>query len=222
MKTIVCIIFLFSNVLYFAQAKLGMSAFTSSLGLFGSQGNPMSLTVYVKNKGNATFTGTLVVNAKVDTLGGVSCGFDSISAVTIAPNDSLPATLNFTPFPGIGGFNKVNCCGNVIVVWPYSSNAIIQDSLRLTVYINNSVGLSEYIDDNVFKIYPNPTNDYLTIKQLKNQKINEIRIYDSFSRIVKEINYTEIINISNLNSGTYFITLITVDGTIYRKMIIKQ
>ncbi len=63
--------------------------------------------------------------------------------------------------------------------------------------------ISEIID---FKIYPNPANDYLNV-ELNNSKQNiSYTIFDAYGKVYKNEYYNQsTIDISNLNSGIYFI-----------------
>ncbi|CAH8282165.1 Por secretion system C-terminal sorting domain-containing protein (fragment) [Mariniflexile fucanivorans] len=86
------------------------------------------------------------------------------------------------------------------------------------------------IDDNnlnkSLKIYPNPVIDDLILNNLKGINIKSVNLYDVSGRIVKSINLNNNvpnirINISNLNTGTYFI-LIDSDMGQLRKQLMKN
>jgi beta-glucanase (GH16 family) len=62
----------------------------------------------------------------------------------------------------------------------------------------------------VVSIYPNPANDVLTISTDKN--IEAFKILDLRGVVVLEGNNAEVINVSNLIAGTYFVEFIFSDG----------
>lgn len=74
----------------------------------------------------------------------------------------------------------------------------INDKLTLSVNENE--------DQNNFKIYPNPSKNYIRIDY--NQPINKIQIFDQLGKIYFQSNFYENqIDISNLKPGVYFITI---------------
>lgn len=76
-------------------------------------------------------------------------------------------------------------------------------------------GIKEYNDNNLFTIYPNPTNNKFTIAV--NNPINaysqDLSIYDLFGRTIKNLKNLQFIdnkieiNISDLEKGIYFVEL---------------
>ncbi len=72
-------------------------------------------------------------------------------------------------------------------------------------------------------IYPNPTNGELEIES-KNLRINKIEVLDIKGKIVLShpfniLSVNHRIDISNLNSGIYFIKVITTQGEIVKKLV---
>ncbi len=206
-----------------AQAKLGMSVIYSfSPGDTVLMGSPISLNVIVKNKGNATYTGSLSVNAKLDTTNGVVLNSVVFNSVNLNVNDSIAATFNFIPAANYTtsstGF-KVAGNGNTIVVWPISSVLTI-DSLDALLYINGTVGLNE-LQKSILAIYPNPTSSNITILQAPNNVSKQIEIYDMFGRKVKDLGFAQTIDVSELAKGCYMLQIIADDKT-YRTLFVKE
>ena len=79
--------------------------------------------------------------------------------------------------------------------------------------------------DNVFSIYPNPTNNRITIKSVNNETLNNstLEIYDIQGRIqlVKQLDNLESIDVSCLRTGYYTIKLIQKDKNITHIKFIK-
>ena len=71
-----------------------------------------------------------------------------------------------------------------------------------------SVLIQEKVLKENFKIFPNPANDYILIKNLSNQKIDNVVIFNNIGQAVYSKNLQgSIINISNLSQGLYIIEI---------------
>ena len=69
-------------------------------------------------------------------------------------------------------------------------------------------------------VYPNPTADVLHIQGLEPV---EVQIYNIFGRLVKSIESTNVINVSDLASGLYVLRITTADGMVFeRKVTVKR
>ena len=84
--------------------------------------------------------------------------------------------------------------------------------------------VSDHKNDNSFSVYPNPANDYITIKSANNESLDNciVEIYDLYGRklLTKSFDNTELLDVSFLNSGYYMIKLIPKNKNItYIKMI---
>ena len=80
------------------------------------------------------------------------------------------------------------------------------------------------IDDVVFdaavSIFPNPSNDILTI-DLKDSMLKKVVIYNELGQRVKEV-ATKEVNISNLSKGIYFVKItLQSDRTMTKRVVIK-
>ncbi|WP_347217865.1 T9SS type A sorting domain-containing protein [Chryseobacterium sp.] len=72
-----------------------------------------------------------------------------------------------------------------------------------------------------FKIYPNPSNDYINIKYPDIKKIQSMEILDINGRLVDKPVVSPRVNVSGLSVGNYIIKLITDKG-IYTEKFIKK
>ena len=70
-----------------------------------------------------------------------------------------------------------------------------------------------------FNIYPNPVNDRLYIEA--ETEVKEVVVYDVYGRQQTTVNgqQTSSIDISNLNSGVYFIKVVTENGEAVKRII---
>ena len=77
------------------------------------------------------------------------------------------------------------------------------------------------VEDNVlndFSLYPNPAHDVLNIES--QQEIETVKIYNLQGQLIKEVS-TNSIDVSNLNTGLYFVQ-VTIEGKSITKKFIKE
>lgn len=89
----------------------------------------------------------------------------------------------------------------------------------------NNLGLEEVSSVKKLLIYPNPTKNTFTIKNIENDFSNfEYKIIDLTGRIIKngKSKFNEQINIENLTSGNYIIQIETEDRKIATEKLIKN
>lgn len=76
-----------------------------------------------------------------------------------------------------------------------------------------------------FSVYPNPATDVLNISNSINAEINAITITDLNGRTVKQIttngSVDSQINISDLNTGVYFVNINSNEGSLTKKIVKK-
>lgn len=80
--------------------------------------------------------------------------------------------------------------------------------------------------NNAILIYPNPSSEIITIKNNTALNIKNISIIDVRGKTLKhlnieDLNEQETINIQSLNSGLYFLSIISDQGTSTRKLIVN-
>ena len=76
--------------------------------------------------------------------------------------------------------------------------------------------------ENKFSVYPNPVKDELTITT--EVRVEEIAIYDVYGRqaMCQQVNETtsqQVVNVTGLNSGIYFVKITTEDGEIVKRFV---
>jgi hypothetical protein len=77
-----------------------------------------------------------------------------------------------------------------------------------------------------FNIYPNPVNDKIYIETLTQTQTLTVEIYDIYGRIQNLSNLatqqlSNSIDVSNLNSGVYFVKVVTENGESVKRFIKK-
>jgi len=89
-----------------------------------------------------------------------------------------------------------------------------------------SVGLAlnsdDFVADNNFFVYPNPANNELYFSNPSNLEVSNISINDVSGKLVVSLNSnlnTNTIDVSNLQSGVYFVKFTTENKTLVKKFI---
>jgi endonuclease I len=91
-----------------------------------------------------------------------------------------------------------------------------------SVWAAGVIGLKEFsYSKPEFTIYPNPSNDYFTIKSQTNTLPNTLKVFNMFGELIETISASEDtkINCSNWSSGVYFISINETKGNNYLKFV---
>lgn len=96
--------------------------------------------------------------------------------------------------------------------------------LSLKTFQYNTLGVDDFENKAGMSLYPNPTDNFFTIKSDKN--IQVIKIYDVNGKLIKKMvpqndNKSIQMDTNDVTQGTYIIE-ITADATTYRKKLIKN
>lgn len=74
----------------------------------------------------------------------------------------------------------------------------------------------------IFKIFPNPSNDYFIINYSSELNIKKITLLDAVGRMVKVYpSDQKYYNVSDLAPGTYFLKMVTNEGVAVEKVIVQ-
>ncbi|MBF6642363.1 T9SS type A sorting domain-containing protein [Flavobacterium sp. J49] len=91
-----------------------------------------------------------------------------------------------------------------------------------TIVLGTNLANNDYLA-NSFNVFPNPTSDVINVTSNEGNVITSLSIVDINGRIVKSLEATNNtlnqINVSDLNSGVYFININSVDGKVSKKFI---
>ncbi len=130
----------------------------------------------------------------------------------ILPNGTISLDDNFE-IP----YNEIGELSVILIV----SNNCFTDTLEQFFLITD---LSNQIDTEEIKIYPNPTNDFITLQTSMN--IDKFQLFDILGTpIFTKINLvagTSTIDIQNLNEGNYFIKIKIGDQMVSKMILLKK
>jgi hypothetical protein len=189
------------------------------------QGQFYPVNILLTNIGNTPYQGPLQIAFETDSSNGaINYLYFSGNSVLIPPGD----TAFFVNANGFLADSTIFRPGNnVVVVWPYSSQAIIADTFLVSTYYVTATGTG-LNDREYFKkvqVFPNPTTNNLQVVS-EEITIEGVRIWDMKGRLLEEQGferrYSWQVDLTNLMPGMYLVELIGTEkrSGIYR--IVKQ
>ncbi|MGK4568466.1 T9SS type A sorting domain-containing protein [Flavobacterium sp. 3HN19-14] len=102
----------------------------------------------------------------------------------------------------------------------FDYNAPIVTNTATTIL--HLLGVDDFTFENYFTLYPNPAKDILNIKPKQNLQISSVSIYNTLGQLVLVVpNATEIIDVSSLTAGNYFIKIHTDKGNTVARFLKK-
>jgi hypothetical protein len=203
-----------SNYAYSFSSTTGptdSSFFTRGIALQANE--QVTLTFYTKISSTSGVNHRLKVevNSTPSTTGSTQLGSDFV----ISSTTYSQKTVNFTaPSTGTYFFNFRN-------VTPISGTPT---SLRIDKIDITSVLSNPLLDENAFIIYPNPSEDMVSILNQFNYVIETIEIFDLKGRkikVIKDLDQSPTIDLSEINKGIYFIKIVSKEGSLTKKLILK-
>jgi hypothetical protein len=113
-----------------------------------------------------------------------------------------------------------------------SVNKLITDAQKIRSFYSGSkpscliplnVGIKENVSHDQFSIYPNPANSTLSIRSESSLGRSVVSITDVLGKVIIENKYNDLyytsLNIEQLNSGVYFISITTEKGQSVKKFV---
>ncbi|WP_081979273.1 T9SS type A sorting domain-containing protein [Lacinutrix jangbogonensis] len=216
---------------------IGSNAFVGLFPLsFGTNNsNPVSGTFSYQGA-NGTFTGT--TTTAVDAYGTLNIinsdgGSFSTNATRLRIDQTL--SLSIPPiFNNIGTVTQTtyyyydNSVNNI--VFRYNNANVNSGFLGVNETIetlesttNFTLSTDGFENSTPLKLYPNPVQNALNLKIDTNDNIDSITITDNLGRIVftsnKNVNR---IDVSDLNSGLYIVSIVTKSGKLLSQKVIKE
>ena len=78
---------------------------------------------------------------------------------------------------------------------------------------------AEYMEASEVSIYPNPATDLMEIRGMD---VAKVKIYSLTGQLVKEVHHSAVINVSDMDPGTYAMTVSDTEDRRVRKMIVIE
>tara|TARA_B100000809_G_C15129820_1_gene527851 strand:- start:1307 stop:3595 length:2289 start_codon:yes stop_codon:yes gene_type:complete len=138
---------------------------------------------------------------------------------TLTIHDGAPTPDGYCCSYGLGSTIITNSIGDTLVF----DNTFSGDSINLSFCLDSTVSVNEY-NTSSFQIYPNPSSGIFTIKRNQNTSSN-IVIYDLLGKEVylknNETNKEIQLDLTDVNKGIYFISIISENERIVKRLIIN-
>ena len=171
-------------------------------------------------------SGSVTIETAADTGSGVT---DTVLSVYTGSCGAL-TSVGCDDDNGAGSFSLLSLTGLtpgttlLIAVWNYSNigkSIAAQGTYKVSAY-DSSLGTNELsLTKNNVTIYPNPFKDILNISDVKGVK--SVTITDASGRTVKTIaKPSSVLNLSDLNTGLYLVTLHYDNGSVKTLKAIKK
>jgi subtilisin-like proprotein convertase family protein len=163
-----------------------------------------------------------------------ACGDHDNIACTLDDNGEAPQCSGnpsvfglIAPYEALSGFNNYVADGEwtLKIKDPYNGDGGTVNSFSLDIcYITNSLGIETNSLSNT-SVYPNPTKDILNIDIPQAIGTSKLKLYDVQGRFVMETttNSThEVMNIGNLQSGVYLLSIENENNKTVKKVILNK
>lgn len=150
-----------------------------------------------------------------------------VSILALDGSSGTPAnTFTFTPSGGTNSVVVANIAGDAVSVelnWTGVNSFTVETDVDVILGFDNLVVQNFPLQTDDFKVenilvYPNPVNNYLTLKNVEN--IEESYIYNSLGQFILSTKET-LIDLSKLTNGIYYLKIRTQNGTEIKKIIKK-
>lgn len=208
--------YMFSNAIQFNQPLENWS--TSSI--FNIEGVFKNAAAFNQNIGNWSLKSVNSDLLHTLNYSGLNCQNYDATLIGWANNPDTPYGKT------LGARERIYSSNNAVIARNILSNvkelggkawSILYDKYDSSC---NNLSTMEILKSNAI-IYPNPTNDFIIIKNI--DKIKSKTIYDSTGQLVKkENNQNEKIDISNLQKGVYLLEIETKNNQKVTKKIVKK
>lgn len=141
--------------------------------------------------------------------GGIINPIDTLfnDTIFVQTNDTVTVNTSHT-------FRLSNYDGgdNVVVVWPLNQYITIPDSIYMHIYMILTNGIEED-QKTIVSVYPNPTREYLYLKQSDGKRVNRVRIFNISGQLTSEEFLTKrSFDVAKFDSGVYIIQLFDIDN----------
>lgn len=204
-----------SSVVSVTPAATAADNWMFSRGVSLTAGSTVTITYYISNyQSGTTATGNYQLRAGASpTTAGQTILVGSETGLNVAA--FTLKTFNFvTPSTGVYYFSF----RNTTPLNAAGTHALLVDNFT----VSESLSTADFASSK-FTVYPNPASNVVTVTNDANIQIKKIKMVDLNGRTVKALNLNGVtssqITISDLNSGVYFMSIETTEGTVTRKIV---
>ena len=82
---------------------------------------------------------------------------------------------------------------------------------------------AKFYENNNSIVYPNPTNEQISIELRDNQNINEIQVFDVLGQRIQSIKpINNLVDVKFLKSGWYIVVIKTDNGIATKKVLVQK
>ena len=164
------------------------------------------------------------INCTVQSISNYQIGLLSLKKINGNNTGSLAGSLegvgNIGPICGLsyeGGDTRLNCYKKQEIEIQFGT---IDCSMFPTPYRTSLGSVGNNLNNVYFKISPNPAKEVLNITTNLSVIILSVKIYNTIGQLVL-VNHTNnnLIDVTNLKAGTYFINIVSDKGTSNSKFI---
>jgi len=136
-------------------------------------------------------------------------GHGAVAEITFAIPNSV-STLDKNVTVNLVNIKLIDELGNEIQV----------DALSTELTITAKSTSIEDVEVNILNVYPNPSNSLITLTA--NGQINNIQMFNATGKVLNPEVSNNVIDVSNYNSGVYFIEATINNKTVHKKLIISE
>ena len=204
----------------FTCADLGAN--TVNLTVTDQSGNTSSASATVTVEDNINPTIICADGFEVESEGGYTLP-DYYSDNEVTADDNCTFTVIQTPIPG-----TIMPHGDYIIQFEVNDTAGNSATCFFELkVIDTTLGVDEQeLTESDIIMFPNPTYDYITIKNTSRLELLNVEVYDVLGKLIyridlKNMGLTKEISLQNLSSGMYLIEINALNNSI-TKRVIKQ
>ncbi|MCG2611581.1 T9SS type A sorting domain-containing protein [Flavobacterium sp. SM15] len=121
-------------------------------------------------------------------------------------------TLDLDAYQGQNIYIGIHCISEDQFGFMFDDFKVTRDALSTSDFVSSKLA-----------VYPNPANNVVSISNQSNVQINKVSVTDVNGRVVKTMNFDSVadarVNVSDLNTGVYFLNIDTNEGTATKKIV---
>ncbi len=167
------------------------------------------------NGANITVNASPTVSVTANPANGIMCAESSVIMVASGAN-----TYVWSPIAGLNSSTSANVVATPAITTQYTVVGTEQNgcvnATTFTITVNDCASIEE--NEIAFSVYPNPVLSILTVQSASETSIKSLTILDLTGKVILTSSKNSI-DVSDLNSGTYFVQITHEKGTTVRQFV---